>query len=256
LTEGNVIKALIFDLDGTLVQTEVLKAESYARAAVELDNSLTEDEVIDGFKDYVGLTRKEVAEGLLKRFNLENSARARMKEFRVHTPWQAYVDMRLDTYFKMISDPEILKSHLCPYNLGLLKWARGEGYPTGLGTMSHRKEAFRVLDVLGIRAEFDFIATIQDVEHGKPDPEIYNLLADELRVPHAECLVVEDSASGVEAALAASMNCIAVTTDFTREGVHKIPPAGNLRVIDTPPVLLETAKGFISELNSEKEKTG
>ena len=251
-----MIKALIFDLDGTLVQTEVLKAESYARAAVDLDKSLTEDEVIDAFKDYVGLSRKEVAEGLVKRFRLEGAAGARMKEFRVHTPWQAYVDIRLDTYFKMISDPGILKAHLCPYNLALLKWARGEGYPTGLGTMSHRKEAFRVLDVLGIRSEFDFIATIQDVEHGKPDPEIYNLLADELKVSNSDCLVVEDSASGVEAALAANMNCIAVTTDFTREGVHKIPPDGNLRVVDTPPALLEAAQDFISELNSHKEKAG
>lgn len=251
-----MIKALIFDLDGTLVQTEVLKAKSYARAAVELDRSLTEDEVIEAFKDYVGLSRKEVAAGLLKRFNLESAARARMKEFHVHTPWQAYVDIRLDTYFKMISDPEILKEHLCPYNLGLLKWARGEGYPTGLGTMSHRKEAFRVLDVLGIKSEFEFIATIQDVEHGKPDPEIYNLLADELRVPHPDCLVIEDSSTGVEAALAASMNCIAVTTDFTREGVHKIPPVGYLLVVDDPPELLETAKGFINDLNSHKEKAG
>lgn len=251
-----MIKALIFDLDGTLVQTEVLKAESYARAAVELDKSLTEGEVIDAFKDFVGLTRKEVAEGLIKRFNLESAAGAKMKEYHVHTPWQAYVDMRLETYLRMISDPDILKDHLCPYNLGLLKWARGEGYPTGLGTMSHREEADRVLDVLGIRSEFDFIATIQDVEHGKPNPEIYNLLADELKVIHADCLVVEDSASGVEAALAAHMNCIAVTTDFTREGVHKIPPVASLRVVDTPPVLLDTARGFISELDSQKEKTG
>jgi beta-phosphoglucomutase-like phosphatase (HAD superfamily) len=251
-----VIKALIFDLDGTLVQTEALKAESYARAAVELDKSLTEDEVIDAFKDFVGLTRKEVALGLIKRFNLESAAGTQMKKYHVDTPWQAYVDMRLETYFKMISDPNILKEHLCPYNLGLLKWARGEGYPTGLGTMSHREEADRVLDVLGIRSEFDFIATIQDVEHGKPNPEIYNLLADELKVLHADCLVVEDSASGVEAALAAHMNCIAVTTDFTREGVHKIPPVDTLRVVDTPPELLETARSFISELDSQKEKTG
>jgi beta-phosphoglucomutase-like phosphatase (HAD superfamily) len=251
-----VIKALIFDLDGTLVQTEVLKAKSYARAAVELDDTLTEDEVIDAFKDYVGLSRKEVAVGLIKRFNLENAARTRMKEFHVRTPWQAYVDMRLDTYFKMISDPKILKEHLCPYNLGLLKWARGEGYPTGLGTMSDREEADRVLNVLGIRSEFDFIATIQDVEHGKPDPEIYILLADELEVTRRDSLVIEDSASGVKAALAADMNCIAVTTDFTREGVHALPPSPLLRVDDDPVELLETAKGFINELNSHKEKAG
>lgn len=251
-----MIKAIIFDLDGTLVQTEILKAESYAKAAVELDKSLTEDEVMGAFKEFVGLPRKEVAVGLLKRFNLEEPAGRRMEEFHVHKPWQAFVDIRMDNYYSMISDPDILKQHLCPYNLGLLKWARGEGYPTGLGTMSHRREAFRVLDVLGIRSEFDFIATIQDVNHGKPDPEIYNLLAGELGVPHSASLVIEDSSSGVKAAMAATMNCIAVTTDFTREAVHRIPPNGRLKIVDSPPGLLETAKAFIRELNSSEEKTG
>ena len=249
-----MIKALIFDLDGTLVQTEVLKAESYAKAAVELNPSLTEDEVVEGFKDFVGLSRKEVAKGLLNRFDLSDAASARMKEFEVAKPWQAFVDIRMETYFQMISDPEILKDHLCPYNLGLLKWAKQEGYPTGLGTMSHRREAYRVLDVLNIRSDFDVISTIQDVEHGKPDPEIYNLLAEELRVSHPEALAIEDSSSGIKAALAARISCIAVPSDFTRVGVHKLPADDSLRIVDNPPDLLETVKDFISELNSPEEK--
>lgn len=245
-----MIKAFIFDLDGTLVQTEALKAKSYAKAAVELNPSLSEQEVVEGFKDFVGLSRKEVAKGLLSKFDLTDAASSRMKEFDVAKPWQAYVDIRLDTYFKMISDPEILKEHLCPYNLGLLKWARQEGYHTGLGTMSHRREAYRVLDVLGIRSEFDVISTIQDVEHGKPDPEIYNLLAEELRVNHNEALAIEDSSNGVKAALSAEISCIAVTTEYTREGVHKLPSTNMLKVVDDPTELLETAKKFIAELNA------
>jgi beta-phosphoglucomutase-like phosphatase (HAD superfamily) len=153
----------------------------------------------------------------------------------------------------MISDPTILKEHLCPYNLALLKWARKEGYPTGLGTMSHRKEAYRVLDVLGIRSDFEVISTIQDVEHGKPDPEIYNLLAEELRISHNEGLAIEDSSSGVRAALAASISCIAVPSDFTRDGVHKLPKVDNLRVVDNQKELLEIVKTFISDLNLHKE---
>lgn len=235
------------------MQTEALKAKSYAKAAVELKPSLSEEEVVEGFKEYVGLSRKEVAKGLLGKFDLTEAASERMKEFDVAKPWQAYVDIRLDTYFKMISDPKILKEHLCPYNLALLKWARQNDYPTGLGTMSHRKEAFRVLDVLGIRSEFDVISTIQDVEHGKPDPEIYNLLAEELRISPDEGLAIEDSSNGVKAALAAEISCIAVTTDYTREGVHKLPLNGSLRIVDDPLELLETAKSFISVLNSQKE---
>ncbi len=249
-----MIKALIFDLDGTLVQTEVLKAESYARAAAELNPALSEEEVTTAFKNFVGLSRKEVAKGLLNRFDLGQAASARMEEFDVAKPWQAFVDIRMETYFQMISDPTILKEHLCPYNLALLKWAKKEGYPTGLGTMSHRREAYRVLDVLNIRSEFDVISTIQDVEYGKPDPEIYNLLTEELRVSHSEALAIEDSSSGIKAALAAGISCVAVPSDFTRGGVHKLPASDTLRIVDNPPDLLKTAKNFISELNSPKEK--
>lgn len=49
-----MIKAIIFDLDGTLVQTEIVKAHSYAKAVVELaNNGITEEEVIQNFKNYV-----------------------------------------------------------------------------------------------------------------------------------------------------------------------------------------------------------
>jgi len=249
-----LIKAFIFDLDGTLVQTEILKAESYAKAAIELNPDLTEDEVMEAFKDVVGLSRREVAKGLLKHFNLEEAAAQRMKELGVTQPWQAFVDIRMESYYTMISDPQILKDHLCPYNLALLKWAKGGGYPVGLGTMSHRREAFRVLEVLDIRDEFDFIATIQDVEHGKPDPEIYNLIADELEVSHDEALAVEDSSSGVRAALAAHIHCVAVPSDFTRESVDKLPPDSMLRIVDKPPELLEATKEFIKEIDDVKEK--
>lgn len=249
-----MIKAFIFDLDGTLVQTEVLKAKSYAKAAVELKPELTEEEVVEGFKDFVGLSRKEVAQGLLKRFDLSGAASQRMKELGVSKPWQAFVDIRMDNYFSMISDPKILKQHLCPYNLELLKWVKAEKYIVGLGTMSHRREAFRVLEVLDIRDEFDFIATIQDVEHGKPDPEIYNLIAGELGVAHSEALAVEDSASGIRAALAAHINCVAVPSEFTIEGVRKLPTDPMLRVVENQADLIDMTKEFLSELNGKKER--
>src|SRR5688572_19756426 len=75
-----VIGAFIFDLDGTLVETEELKGLSYARAATELRPDLPEEEVLGAFKDLVGLSRQEVAVGLLRRFALQESARDRVYE--------------------------------------------------------------------------------------------------------------------------------------------------------------------------------
>ena len=66
------MKAIIFDLDGTLVQTEILKASSYAKAATALrPGSLEEDEVIEAFKEVVGLSRSEVAKAILHKNKLE-----------------------------------------------------------------------------------------------------------------------------------------------------------------------------------------
>jgi beta-phosphoglucomutase len=77
-----MIRAFVFDLDGTLVETEELKALSYARAAAELRPDLNEGEVIEAFKDLVGLSRQEVAVGLMRRFGLEGAARTRMTRRR------------------------------------------------------------------------------------------------------------------------------------------------------------------------------
>ena len=72
---------MIFDLDGTLVQTEKLKAQSYARAAIELcPRVIKEFEVIEAFKDVVGLSRRDVATALLDRFDLSDNVEKRMIE--------------------------------------------------------------------------------------------------------------------------------------------------------------------------------
>jgi HAD superfamily hydrolase (TIGR01509 family) len=228
-------RAVIFDLDGTLVQTEKLKAISYARAAIELcPRSLSEEEVIESFKEVVGRSRKEVSLFLVERFDLEKAASARMKEFGVTTPWQAYAQVRLGIYEDMLVDPEVLRNHRWPHNLELLRQVRAGHCRTGLATMSHCKQAKRVLEVLGLEGEFDFVATRDDVENPKPHPEIYLLVARELGVPAGECLVIEDSPAGVEAAKGAGMGVLAVTTPFTHRAFHERDLLDPRWVVDEP----------------------
>ena len=229
-----MIHAMIFDLDGTLVQTERLKALSYARAAVELRPGIAEPDVVEAFKDVVGLSRREVARTLLERFDLEGPARARMDEFGVSAPWQAYVRIRLRYYNAMLADPAVIRTSQWPHNMALLETARQSQCRLGLATMSYCQQTQRVLAILGVSAAFDFVASRDDVEHGKPDPEIYLLVADELGVIPAECLVIEDSPAGVQAALSAGMAVIAVSTPFTYKRLHAanlLPPE---HLVDDP----------------------
>ena len=123
-----MIRAMIFDLDVSLVQTERLKAGSYARAAVEFcPGELREDEVVEAYKSFVGLSRREVALGLIQRFGLEDSARERMQEFGVSTPWQSFAQVRLRHYESKLSDPQVLRDNQWSHNMALLSEAKLTG---------------------------------------------------------------------------------------------------------------------------------
>ncbi|HZD57385.1 MAG TPA: HAD family phosphatase [Anaerolineales bacterium] len=243
-----MIRAMIFDLDGTLVQTEKLKALSYAKAVVELcPQEIQEGEVIQAFKEVVGLSRKEVALRLIERFHLDENVRRRMDEFGVDTLWQAFVQVRLNYYEELLGDPGVLRSNQWPHNMALLQEARRAKCKLGLATMSDCTQVNFVLKALNLENAFDFVASRDDVEHGKPEPEIYNLVASELSVPAQECLVIEDSPSGVKAALAAGMWVIAVTTPFTRDAFRKDHLLDERWVVDDPdtlPQVLNNLKGW------------
>jgi beta-phosphoglucomutase len=242
-----VIRAFVFDLDGTLVETEKLKALSYARAATDLRPDLDEHEVEAAFADFVGLSRQEVSVGLMRRFGLEDAARARISKYGVGKPWQVYVRIRLRIYEELLSDPHRVLSVRYPHNLALLSDVRRQDYLTALATQSHREAAMRVLEILGITKEFDVIATREDVEHGKPAPEMHLLVARELGVEPGECLAIEDSPAGIEAALAAGAQAIAVTTDLTRQKFRDSDVLDRSHVVDDPRYLPTLVRQFTGQ---------
>src|SRR5215210_5749168 len=181
----------------------------------------------------------------MRRFGLEDAARGRMVEFGVDTPWQAYVQIRLRIYERLAADPNIVLAHSYPHNISLLRDVRREGYPTALATQSHRGQARRVLEILGLAEEFDVVVTRDDVEHGKPDPEMHLLAARELDFEVGECLAIEDSPAGVQGALAAGMEVIAVTTRLTRQKFRDTDLLDRSHVVDDPRTLPEVVHGLI-----------
>ena len=87
--------------------------------------------------------------------------------------------------------------------------------PRAVGTSASRWDAERLLDDLGLLRFFDVVVTADDVMLGKPDPEVWAQAARRLRVTPAHCVVFEDAPVGIQAARAAGMRAIGVTTAHT-----------------------------------------
>jgi beta-phosphoglucomutase len=241
--------AAIFDLDGTLVQTEALKAQSYARAAVELSpESVRAEEVVAAYDEMVGHSREEVAAALLARFDLEAHARARMAELRASSPLDAYMTLRLRIYEAMVADEQLIRAQEYPWSTSLLREVRREGYPVGIATMSHRKHALQVLERLGLTGDVDVLVTREDVRGAKPSPEIYLLIAGLLGAEPRDCFVLEDSLPGVRAAVAARMACVAITNDMTRDSIHAAAVLPAELVVDDPAQLASVARKVLKDL--------
>jgi HAD superfamily hydrolase (TIGR01509 family) len=92
-----------------------------------------------------------------------------------------------------------------------------DGVPRAVATSATRRELERVLRVLGLRSRFEVLVTADDVRWGKPHPEVYLKAAAGLGVDPSGCIVFEDAIVGVQAARAAGMRVIGVTSAHTSE---------------------------------------
>ena len=214
-----MIKAVIFDLDGTLVQTEVLKARSYALAIYELTNGeVAEDRTLDFFSQVVGLSRQEVVERLSQKFYRELGQHLGLGD--IASIGGKLIEKRLKIYRKILDDANLLSEHFCVFTLGLFHKLYENDTTLVLATMSHLPEAKKVTETMGIFDKFDLVFTRDDVENGKPEPDIYLKAKDVFDLSSEQCLVLEDSVNGIKAAQNAGMPVFAVTNNITRDAVH------------------------------------
>lgn len=241
-----MIKAIIFDLDGTLVQTEIIKAHSYAKAVASLSqNNVTEDEVFQSFKKYVGLSRTDVAKNLVKDYS--------DKLNKISNPnvdlEDALIEKRLEIYNNMLEDPGILPRYCCKMTMEFLHSVFNDGYLTGLATMSHCMQVERILKIMNIKNQFKYVITRDEIENAKPHPEIYLRMKNKLNVEPDECIVIEDSVAGIKSALSANMNVFAVTNSITRDSVYKSKLLDKKFIIDNPAELKTKVYEFIKAKN-------
>ncbi len=245
-----MIRAIMFDLDGTLVQSEKLKAQSYAIATQRILGLPEPDpRAVEAYREIVGAARDVASRHVMDSLGLETDLRSLMTEYRVSEAWEVLTAMRKEIYDDMVADPQVIRDNQWPHTVGLLRVARETYCRTGLATMSYREEALHVLQALDLERSLDVVLTREDVEQPKPDPEIYRLAAEKLEVPPEECLVLEDSPNGVRAGVAAGMNVVAVATPFTVAGLHSSQVLEHAWVVHDPEKLLDMVRDRVAQHN-------
>ncbi len=240
----------MFDLDGTLVQTEKLKALSYAIAAQRLRGLPEPDpRAIEAYREIVGASRDVASRHIMNSLGLEVDLRPLMPEYSASQPWEVLTAMRKAIYDEMVSEPQVIRDNQWPHTVELLRIAKETNCRTALATMSYRQEAMHVLRALDLERSLDLVLTREDVRQGKPDPEIYLLGARNLGIPVEECLVLEDSPTGARAGVAAGMNVVAIATPFTMAGLHSSQVLEDAWIVHGPEELLDVVKHRIEEHN-------
>jgi beta-phosphoglucomutase len=186
------VKACIFDLDGVLVDTAHYHFLAWKRLAKEFDYELTE-EINEQLK---GVSRMKSLEIVLKHANIS------LEEQRK----QSLADRKNGWFTEYVHGMKA--EELFPGVKELFKKLKADDIRIALASSS--KNAQTIIDILGIRNEFDAVVDGNMIVHSKPDPEIFLLAAKKLGLSPADCIVFEDAEAGVEAALRAGMKCVGV----------------------------------------------
>jgi len=187
---GGPDRAVLWDLDGVIVDTAPLHLWSWQRTFGEIGLSFTESD----FKRSFGRRSTEIIQQFfgpdVEPEQLESLAERKEELFRLAA--EAGVQM-------------------LPGARDLLMSLQASGWAQAIASSAPPENVHLLVDALSIRSLLGSVVTARDVSVGKPAPDVFLVAAARLGVDPARCVVIEDAVAGVEAAKAAGMRCVAVT---------------------------------------------
>jgi beta-phosphoglucomutase-like phosphatase (HAD superfamily) len=198
-----VIKAIVFDFDGVLADSEPLHLRAYQQVLSRFGVTLSRD---DYYANYLGYDDEGVFAQLTARHDIpvdDRGVRALIVEkTRV---FDATIEASLDSggilYPGAAACIELMASR----------------YPLGIASGALRHEIEAILRGAKLDRYFQFIVASGETPEGKPAPDPYRRAAELHAVPPGECVAIEDSRWGIESAKSAGLACIGITTTYSRE---------------------------------------
>lgn len=189
------ISAVIFDFDGTLVQTESVHCEAWLTVLAKRGFHYDEN----WFEQWIGTADRFLAQGVIDEHQLTINRRVLQLEKEA-------------LFYELVVKENQAFSGIEP----ILKELSGR-LPIAIATNSSRQDTDYVFRSTPINRFMKVIVTSSDVKQLKPDPEMYLLAAAQLGIPPEECLVLEDSPAGSEAGTAAGMYVLGLCSSQPKE---------------------------------------
>jgi HAD superfamily hydrolase (TIGR01509 family) len=183
-------RAVIFDLDGVIVDSEPLHQLSFRQLFDELG---VEPKGIDDWQHFIGTSDRH---GLIEMLDGRE----------VDQSLDALLERKGELFLDLLRE----RSPLYP-DIPVLVEALEKHYRLAVASGSLRSAIAGALELNGLRRHFKATVSVQDVPHGKPAPDLFLRAAELISEAPPACVVIEDSAAGVTAAKAAGMRVIAVT---------------------------------------------
>lgn len=189
-------KAVIFDMDGVLVDNSSIHFEAFVifckRHGIEMTT--------DALKPYFGMGNDEIIPGLFGR-KIETEELNKLAEEKEEIYRDIFAE-RIKPMAGLIDMLEALKA---------------KGVKIAVGSSGNTPNVNFVISKCNIASYFDAIANGDMISNAKPDPEVFLLAAKMLDTKPEDCVVFEDSFAGIAAARSAGMSVVALTTTYTRE---------------------------------------
>lgn len=191
LGEANdgIIQAVIFDMDGVLIDSEPIYFEIERNSFAHFGAMMTEAE----HHTYVGVTLESMWRQVLDKHQLTATVEEALA-YHQHNVMQT-----------MLAHPKLTAM---PFVERWLSWLHEQHIPIAVASSSPRALIDLIMDKTGLGKYFEVRMTGEEVAHGKPAPDIFLTTAEMIGVSPSNCLVIEDSRNGVQAAKSAGMHCI------------------------------------------------
>jgi beta-phosphoglucomutase len=203
----NGIKGVIFDLDGVIVSTDDCHYQAWQQMADNL--GIYFDRHIN--ERLRGVSRMESLQIILERANRPYTQEEK----------EAMATQKNEAYKLLVR--QLTPADILPGALTTLQKLREKGILLAIGSSSRNTPI--ILEQIGLSGFFDAVADGNEIKNSKPDPEVFLLAAQKLKLPPAQCLVVEDADAGVDAAINGGMQVLGVGSAAKHPGATIAAPS-------------------------------